>query len=337
MGQRRRRRRSRAGVGHLLGVVSVVALTVVGCTDRDSDAPVTTSPAPSPAAAGGECGSFTIAYDSSNGYEASAFIVGRIASDELGCDVDYIDTTSRAAWRLVASGRADVYLDAFGSTDLQQRLATPGGPVTILGTNGILGGVDLLAPFFMADRGLSSAPDLADVRRIGWGRHRPSITTVPGLLALARSFVQSQGLDYQVRTYSGPDGESGTSGLLQQVPRDDASRVANLYLAAAPRQFLGGGAGRQVVDIPESGARSCTPHPATTLCSFDNFRYQKIVNSQFAHSDSPAYTLVYNYRLSRAEAVNVLEIVALSGYHVASADAASWINTHRDVWRRWLE
>lgn len=318
-----------------LGVAAALAAAAVGCTGGDETSPSASS-APTPRGASDECGSFTIAYDGSNGYEASAFIVGRIAADELGCEVDYVSTTSRAAWRLVASGEADVYLDAFGSTDFQTRLAAPGGPVTIIGRNGVIGGVDLLAPFFMGERGLSAAPDLADVRRIGWGQTRPSITTAPGLLAMARAFVQSQGLDYQVHDFSTAAG-AGVGELLQQVSRDDQRHLPNLYLIAAPRQFLGDGDGRQVVEIPESGARSCTPNVITTLCSLDNFRYLKIVNSQFAHSDSPAYRLVYNYRLSRAEAGNVLEIVALSGYQVGTADAASWINTHRGVWRRWLE
>ncbi len=237
----------------------------------------------------------------------------------------------------MASGEVDVYLDAFGNTDLQQSLAAPGGPVTIVGANGILGGVDLLAPFFMADRGLNSARDLPDVRRIGWGRTRPSITTIPELLALARAFVESQGLDYAVRAYSQAADDAGTAQLLEQPRRDDDQGRANLYLVAGPRQFLGDGPGRQVVDIPESAAESCQPSPAATLCSLDNFRYLKIANSQFAHSDNPAYNLVYNYRLSRVEAGNVLDIVALSGYDVGPADAAAWVNTHRGVWQRWLE
>ncbi len=329
--------RSRTGLAvRLTSVAAALLLAVAGCTGNSGKTPVTFS-APTPVAGGGDCGSFTIAYDGSNGYEASAFIVGRIATDELGCDVEYVNTTSRMAWRLVASGEVDVYLDAFGSPDLQQRLAAPGGPVTVVGTNGVLGGVDLLAPFFMAARGLSTARDLHDVRRIGWGRTPPSITTVPGLLALTRAFVQSQDLDYRVRDYGSTPEGPGTAQLLQQARLDDEQHRPNVYLVAAPRRFLGDGAGRQVVDIPESAARSCTPTVVSTMCSLDNFRYLKIVNSQFAHSESPAYNLVYNYRLSQVEAITVLEIVALSGYDVGSADALSWINTHRHVWQQWLE
>lgn len=337
MGRRRARGPAVRPAVRLSSVACSLALAATGCTGNPADAPVSSSSAPTPGPASADCGSLKIAYDESNGYEISAFIVGRIAADELGCDVDYVETTSRLGWRLVASGEVDVYLDAFGNTDLQQSLAAPGGPVTILGGNGIRGGVDLLAPFFMADRGLSAARDLPDVRRIGWGRTRPSITTIPELLALARAFVESQGLDYTVRDYSQPAEDPGTAELLEQPKRDDEQGNPNLYLVAGPRQFLGDGPGRQVVDIPESAAQSCKPTAVTTLCSLDNFRYVKIANSQFAHSDNPAYNLVYNYRLTRVEAGNVLDIVVLSGYDVGSADAAAWVNTHRGVWQRWLE
>ena len=74
----------------------------------------------------------------------------------------------------------------------------------------------------------------------------------------------------------------------------------------------------------------------STLCSLRDFTYEKIVNTEFANSDSPAYNLIYNYRLGREPAAEILQLVALSGYRVNAADAASWINTHEDVWRRWL-
>jgi glycine betaine/proline transport system substrate-binding protein len=305
------------------------------CRPSADDTEPSVSP-PVPGEPRAHCGRFTIAYDPSNGYEVSAFILGRIAADQLGCRVRYAATTSREAWQLVASGRADVYLDAYGSRDLRRRLAGAGGPVTVVGPNGVLGGVDLLAPEFMADRGLHSSRDLSDVRRIGWGSTRPVITTVPGLLALARAFVQSQHLEYGVRDLTASAPGAGIGQLVQQARRDDEQRVPNVYLVAAPRQFLGDGAGRSVVDIPESAADTCRPTAATTLCTLTNFTYLRIVNSQFAHSDSPAYHLVYDYHLTRSEAVNVLDIVALSGYHVGPADAASWVNTHREVWRSWL-
>ena len=75
----------------------------------------------------------------------------------------------------------------------------------------------------------------------------------------------------------------------------------------------------------------------STLCSFENFRYQKIVNSDFAASDSPAYSLVYAYELDEDDAATVEELVELSGFNVRAADMTSWLNTHKETWKRWLE
>lgn len=320
----------------LAAALTLLAFGLSACNSPATNAAPPLASAPEPATPRTHCGRFTVAYDPSNGYEASAFIVGRIAAEALGCSVTYVATSSRDAWRLVATGRADVYLDAYGNSDLMGRMAGRGGPVTVVGPNGVLGGVDLLAPAFMADRGLRSSRDLPDARRVGWGRTPPSITTVPELLALARAFVQSQRLDYHVRNYDVTSPHGGTGQLVQQARRDDENGVPNVYLVAAPRQFLGDGAGRASIDIPESAADTCRPNADSTLCALTNFKYLRIVNSQFAHSDSPAYNLVYNYHLRRAEAVNVLNIVALSRYDVGPADAAAWVNTHRDVWQRWL-
>ena len=163
---------------------------------RDDEPTPPTKTAPSPSDNSGDCGDFRIAYDPTNGYEASAFVVGTLAEDELGCDVTYVKTTSRKAWKVVARGDADVYLDAYGSPDLEEKLTAEGGPVVRLGPTGFRGGVDLLAPAFMGDLGLDTYRDLPDTGSIGWAGVTPAITTLPALLNLARSFVEFQNLDY---------------------------------------------------------------------------------------------------------------------------------------------
>ncbi len=322
----------------LAAVAVVTAALATACGGDDSKRGATTTSAPEPRQATGECGDFTIAYDPTKGYEASAFIVGTLAEDELKCDVHYLKTTSHKAWRLVARGDADVYLDAYGDPDLARQLAGEDGPVTIVGRNGMAGGVDLLAPLFMGDLGLQTYRDLDDVDEIGWDEVTPAITTLPELLPLAHAFVESQNLDdYVVRDYSKVGVGGGMRDLLQQPRQDNDVHQPNLYLVEGPRGFLGDGTGRMSVEIPSSASRSCVPNAVSTLCSLNNFHYQKIVNSEFAESDSPAYNLVYKYQLSSEDAADILEIIELSGFDVMGADVASWINTHRHVWKRWLD
>lgn len=320
----------------LAALLAAAFVVLAGCGGDDEPEAVKPPP-PAPGGGAADCGTFTIAYDPSSGYEASAMIVGTLAERQLGCDVEYVKTTSRNAWRVVARGEADVYLDAYGNDDLRERLAGEDGPVTVVGPNGVKGGVDLLAPAFMGDLGLETAQDLPDTARIGWGVTTPAITTVPGLVQVAKAFLEFQKLDdYVVRDTAVVDGKAGMRYLLPQPRTDDARGEPNLYLIAAPRPLIGDGPGRVVVDIPESAAQDCKPDRDTTLCSLDNFRYQKIVNSDFAKAGGPAYGLVYKYALDDEDVTTIEELVALSGYDVRRADVESWINTHEESWKPWL-
>lgn len=325
------------GANRTVVVLSMVCLGVLSaCSGGSHDSVTTPSSSSTTPTAKGPCGNFTIAYDPANGYEASAFIVGSIAANSLGCHVTYVKTTSRKAWQVVASGRADVYLDAYGVGALRHRLAKKGGPVTVVGPNGVDGSVNMLAPGFMGTRGLNSARDLSDVERIGWGLTTPAITTVPALLPLARAFIDFQGLDYAVRDFGQVGLGGGMGALMQQPRRDDAHNVPNVYLVEGPRGLLGNRPGQRQVEIPASAAQPCVPNRRSTLCSFSDFKYLKIANSAFAASQSPAFALVYRYRLDPADTANILELVTLSGYRIGPPDVASWLNTHKSRWRRWL-
>jgi glycine betaine/proline transport system substrate-binding protein len=312
-----------------------VLLVPVGCSGGGSSAEPRPPRHPSPPTSNTECGDFRIAYDPTKGYEASAFIVGTIAEEELDCTVQYVATTSRQAWRLVASGEADVYLDAYGNEDLRERFVAGDGSVTVVGPSGIPGGVDLLAPYFMGENGLESFRDLED-DSIGWDTVTPAITTAPELIELAEQFVEVVGLDYIVRDFVEVGAGDGMGDLIQQPDRDQQIQQPGVYLVEGPRPLLGDGPSRVSVELPDSAGEGCEPVGVTTLCSLENFRYLKLANSDFAKSGSPAYSLVFAYQLPRDEVENVMEIVQLSGYDVGTADVVSWINTHHDVWSAWL-
>lgn len=329
------RSRSRATLRLTASSIAALTLLVSACGGGDKP-PKTADPAPTPVPESGQCEKLTLAYNPRTGYEASAFVVGEIAAAELGCEVAYRKTTSRQAWRLVARGQVDAYLDAYGNDDLREKFAGRKKSVTVVGPNGVRGDVDLVVPTFMYELGLQTSRDLADEARIGWGTTPPVLTTVPELLPLAQAVVTFTELDYQVRDYSTVKRQATMGDLLIAPSADDSRQLPNVYLVAGPRSLLTAGQGRQVVELPESAASDCAPDMVTNLCSLADFDYDKIVNTEFAESDSPAYNLIYNYRLGREPADDILQLVALSGYRVNGTDAASWVNTHEEVWRQWL-
>jgi glycine betaine/proline transport system substrate-binding protein len=281
----------------------------------------------------GSCGTLTLGYDPTVGYEASAYIVGELATEELGCKVRYVATDSRAAWNLAADGTIDAYLDDYGNADLTAKYARPNGSVTIVGDNGITGSVDLVVPDFMEDRGVRSARDLQNLDRAGWGVTTPAITTVPALTPLARALNRSLQLDYRI-IVSRP-AQNGVHGLKELYDRwlaDDQDKAPAVYLVQGPVNLVTG----SFVEIPLSAASSCTRNTAASLCRFGRFPYYKIANSDFAHSGSPAYRLVYNYHLDPTDVETISKIIVLSGNDVQRTDLVGWINTHRSVWIRWL-
>lgn len=326
-------RRTPARARQAVAALAASCLLLSACSERKTEVKPPPTPAPDP----GECETLTLAYDPGKGYEASAFVVGQIAESELGCEVVYRKTTSRQAWRLVARGRADAYLDAYGTEDLRARLARRKGPVTVVGPNGVRGGVDFLIPTFMYELGLQTSRDLSEVTRVGWGSTPPLITTLPELLPLAEAAVATLGLEYEVLDYTAIDPTATMSDLFTVPITDNTRKLAGVYLVVGPRSLLTSEPGRQVVDLPDSAANDCTPDEASTLCSLSDFTYTKIVSTEFANSNSSAYNLIYNYRLAREPAADILKLVDLSGYRVNATDATSWINTHKAVWRRWLE
>ncbi len=338
----------RRGVGRV-ALVTTVLLAATACstlqdldspTHTPSTAPTTTLPAPpKPTDAHARCGRFTIAYAPSNGYELSAFIVGQLAKQELGCRVTMRPMTPRDAWRAVAKGTADVYLDAYGTPKLVHRMVAVRRDVTVVGPNGIHGAVSLMAPYFLSKEQIESARDLGEDQQSDSGGEVPTptgprvteLTTAPQLRPLARSVVDNLGLPLTVAV-----DQHGMRALLGQATKDNDVHHPGLYLVAAPRGLTGDGPGRYAVDLPVSGGRDCVPGPQTTLCSLADFEYLKIANAAFARAGGPAYQLVYRYRLSKTDLPNVMQIIELSGYDVGPADADAWLNTHEQVWSRWL-
>ncbi|MBA3266102.1 MAG: hypothetical protein H0T14_06985 [Nocardioidaceae bacterium] len=328
-----RSRRTRGGT-----VAELAALCLLLAACREADKPDgTVEPAPTPSSDEGQCGKLTLAYDPGKGYEPSAFVVGGIAEAELGCEVVYRKTTSRQAWRLVARGKADAYLDAYGNEDLREKVTGPKGSVTVVGPNGIHGGVRLVVPTFMYDLGLRTFRDLGDTTRIGWGSTPPVLTTLPELRALAEAAVEFSELDYEVRDYRTIQPTATMGDLLTATSFDDSHKLPNVYAIEGPRSLLASRPGREIIEIPESAASGCVPDRHTTLCSSADFTYEKIVSKELSTSSSPAYNLIYNYRLGRKSAGDILQLVDLSGYRFNAADASSWINTHEEIWRLWLQ
>src|SRR5680860_745172 len=81
----------------LAALTAIVGLGLAACGGGDIDS------APSADSGGEECGTFDVAINPWVGYEASAHVVGYVASSELGCDVEYKNVKEEVACLLYTS------------------------------------------------------------------------------------------------------------------------------------------------------------------------------------------------------------------------------------------
>jgi len=69
---------------------------------------------------GADCGEFNMAINPWVGYEASAYVVGEVAAQELGCTVNYKDLKEEVAWQGMGTGEVDVVIENWGHDDLKK-------------------------------------------------------------------------------------------------------------------------------------------------------------------------------------------------------------------------
>ena len=77
-------------------------------------------------AAGGEdCGTMNMAVNNWVGYEADAYVVGQVAAEQLGCDVEYKRLDEQVSWKGFGTGEVDVVIENWGHPELQSKRCRP--------------------------------------------------------------------------------------------------------------------------------------------------------------------------------------------------------------------
>ena len=107
--------RHRSGPVRLAALAVLAGLALAGCGGGDIES------APTGGGGGEECGEFDIAINPWVGYEASAHVVGYVASSRLGCDVEYKNVKEEVAWQGMGNDEIDVVIENWGHDDLKGR------------------------------------------------------------------------------------------------------------------------------------------------------------------------------------------------------------------------
>jgi glycine betaine/proline transport system substrate-binding protein len=285
-------------------------------------------------AAATDCGEFNMAINPWVGYEASAYVVGQVAANELGCDVTYQDLKEEVAWQGMAAGTVDVVIENWGHEDLKKKYIEQQGGVVEVGPNGNIGVIGWYVPPWLAEEhpevldweNLNDfADEFATPESDGLGQ---LLDGDPSFVTNDEALVENLDLDFKV-VFAGS--EAALIQAFRQAETDKEWVIGYFY---EPQWFLS-----EVplvkVNLPpwEEG---CDADPAKVDCDYPEYILDKIASAEFMESGSPAATLVENFEWTNEDQNVVAAYIAQDG--MSAEDAADkWIEENPDTWGPWIE
>lgn len=310
---------------HLVALAAVATLGLGACGSGDIEETADTG--------GSECGSLDIAVNPWVGYEASAYVLGHVAAERLGCDVDYREVKEEVAWQGMDSGEIDVVVENWGHEDLKAKYVEGTGTVTEAGSTGNQGIIGWYVPPWLAEENpditnwenLNSYADLFKTSESG-GKGQ-LLDGDPSFVTNDEALVKNLELDFEV-VYAGSE-----AALITAFRQAEANREPLIGYFYEPQWFLS-----EVplvkVDLPE-WTEGCDADPATVACDYPAYDLDKLVATDFAESGSPAYDLVTAFSWTNDDQNDVARLIAQDKMDPADA-AAQWVEENPDLVEAWL-
>ncbi len=282
---------------------------------------------------GTDCGDFNIAINPWVGYEASAHVVGYVATTELGCNVEYKSLKEEVAWQGFGSGEVDVVIENWGHDDLKAKYIDEQGTAQDAGPNGNIGVIGWFLPPWMVEE----YPDITEWENLNKyaemfrtsesGDNGQLLDGDPSFVTNDEALVQNLDLNFTV-VYAGSE-----PALIQAFRQAEENREPLLGYFYAPQWFLS-----EVplvkVNLPPY-TEGCDADPEAVACDYPEYILDKIVATSFAESGSPAYDLVANFEWTNDDQNLVAKYIAEDGMDPEDA-AAQWVEDNPDVVEGWL-
>ena len=136
-----------------LGALAAVATLVLSACGGGTIDDETEANEDAAGEAGGECGELNMAINPWVGYEASAYVVGAVAQQELGCTVNYKELKEDVSWQGFGTGEVDVVIEDWGHPDLEKKFFEGEGDGTAMdfGPQGNVGIIGWYVPPWLAE------------------------------------------------------------------------------------------------------------------------------------------------------------------------------------------
>jgi len=285
------------------------------------------------AANGEECGEFDVAINPWVGYEASAHVVGYVASSRLGCNVEYKNLKEEVAWQGFGSGEVDVVVENWGHDDLKQKYIENQGTAQSAGSTGNKGIIGWYVPPWMVEE----YPDITDWQNLNTyadmfrtsesGGQGQLLDGDPSFVTNDEALVKNLDLNYKV-VYAGSE-----PALIQAFRRAEENKEPLIGYFYEPQWFMAE-VPLEKVDLPpyEPG---CDADPEEVACDYPEYDLDKIVATDFAESGSPAYDLVKNFSWTNDDQNLVAKYIAQDGMDAEEA-AQKWVEDNQDKVDAWL-
>lgn len=325
--------RSRGARLRALAAAATLALSACGGGSIDD---ATEANEDAAAEAGGECGDLQMAVNPWVGYEASAYVVGTVAEQELGCTVEYKELKEDVSWQGFGTGEVDVVIEDWGHPDLEKKFFEGEGDGTAMdmGPQGNVGIIGWYVPPWLAEEhpdildweNLNDyAQDFATSESDGKGQF---LGADPSYVQFDEAIVSNLDLDFKV-VFSGSEAAS-----IEAFRRAEENKEFLIGYFYEPQYFMAEVPLAKVALPPyEEG---CQDDPQDVACDYPETELKKIVGTDWAASDSTAVDLVQNFTWTNDDQNVVAGYIAAEGMAPADA-AAKWIEENPDKVEAWLQ
>nr|WP_218866101.1 ABC transporter substrate-binding protein [Nocardioides kongjuensis] len=290
----------------------------------------------SKAGSAGDCGELNIAVNPWVGDEASSYVVGRVASQQLGCKVNYKELKEDVSWQGFGTGEVDVVIEDWGHPDLEKKFfADQGdGSATDLGPNGNVGIIGWYVPPWLA----KEHPDILEWKNLNKyakefatsesGGKGQFLGADPSYVQFDEAIISNLKLDFKV-VFSGSEAASITA--FQQAEKNKEFLIGYFY----EPQWLFAEVPLEKVALPpyEDG---CQDVPAKVACDYPETQLKKVVSTSWQKEGGPGVDLVTNFKWTNDDQNQVAKYIAEDDMKPEEA-ADKWIADNQDKVDAWLQ
>jgi glycine betaine/proline transport system substrate-binding protein len=268
------------------------------------------------------------------GYTANAYVVGRVAETQLGCEVVYKDLAEELSWAGMATGEVDVVIENWGHPDLVKKYIENQGVAQDAGLTGNDGIIGWYVPPWLAEE----HPEVLDWQNLNdfadefatseSGGKGQLLDGDPGFVTNDEALVENLNLDFKV-VYAGSE-----PALIQAFRSAEENKEWLIGYFYEPQWFLSE-VDLQKVSLPpyEPG---CDADPEKVDCDYPPYPLNKIVATSFVENGGPGYDLVKNFQWTNEDQNIVASYIAQDGMKPEEA-ADKWIEENQDKVDAWLE